>query len=196
MKIVRANKMGNDAKINMSKIFVDGFYQWLRYFSKDKKKLTKAFSHIFNPDVFYLAVINGEIAGMIACTDGKVPSARLNSKELRKHLGFIMGTITYLILKREFEDRKYPFEITKDMGMVEFVATSTKYRGKGVATAIMNEIFETNTYQEYVLEVADTNTTAFKLYEKLGFAEFLRIKQKNSKRSGVNHLVYMKLVKS
>ena len=195
MKIIKASEYGNEAKIKISKIFVDGFYQWLKFFSKDKDKLTKAFSHIFNLETFYVAVIDGEIAGMAACTDGKLASVHLDRSELKKHLGFIMGTITFHILKREFEEKTYPFEITRSMGLVEFVATSTNHREKGVASAIMNHIFNSTPYDVYELEVADTNTNAVKLYEKLGYSEFLRIKQKHSKQSGVNNLVYMKYLK-
>lgn len=196
MRIIRAGEFENDAKMKISEIFVDGFFQWLNFFSKDKDKLTKAFSHMFNTEVFYVAVIDGEIAGITACTDGKVPSVHLESKELKKHLGFFMGTIAYSVLKREFEEKSYPFEIERGMGMVEFVAVSTKYRGQGVATEIMKHIFDTTPYGVYALEVADTNTNAVKLYEKLGYAEFMRIKQKHSKRSGVNYLVYMKCLKN
>lgn len=196
MKIIHASEFGNDTKMKISKIFVDGFFQWLHFFSEDKDKLVKAFSHIFNLEVFYVAVIDGDIAGIAACTDGKVPSVHLESKELKKYLGFFMGTIAYFILKREFVEKKYPFEIEKNMGMVEFVATSTRYRGKGVATAIMNYIFDSNPYDFYALEVADTNINAVKLYEKLGYTEFLRIKHKHSKQSGINNLVYMKYSKN
>lgn len=196
MEIIRASEFSNDTKMQISKIFVDGFYQWLNYFSKDKDQLTKAFSHMFNLDVFYIAVIDGKVAGITACTDGKAQSVHLNCQELRKHLGFFMGTITYIILKREFEKKQYPFEIIKDMGMVEFVAISTNYRGQGIASAIMKHIFASTPYNVYALEVADTNTKAVKLYEKLGYSEFLRIKQKHSKQSGVNNLVYMKYVKT
>ena len=44
---------------------------------------------MFNLDVFYIAVIDGEIAGIAACTDGKVSSVHLKSQELKKHLGFL-----------------------------------------------------------------------------------------------------------
>lgn len=196
MEIIRTREFGNDPKIIISQIFVDGFFQWLHFFSKDKDKLTKALSHMFNLEVFYIAVIDGDIAGITACIDEKVSSVHLERKELKKHLGFFMGTIAYFILKREFEEKQYPFEIEKGMGMVEFVATSTKYRGQGVATAIMNHILKSTPYNIYVLEVADTNTSAIKLYEKLEYTEFLRIKQNHSKRSGVNHLVYMRYFKN
>lgn len=196
MEIIRASELGNDAKMKISKIFVDGFFQWLKYFSKDKEKLTKAFSHMFNLEVFYVAVMDGEIAGITACTDGKVPSVHLEGKEFKKHLGFFMGTIAYSMLKREFEEKQYPFKIKKGMCMVEFVATSINFRGQGVATAITNYIFDSTPYDVYVLEVADTNENAVKLYEKLGYTEFTRIKEKHSKQSGVNYLVYMKYLKN
>lgn len=38
---------------------------------------------MFNLDVFYIAVIDGEIAGIAACTDGKVSSVHLKSQELK-----------------------------------------------------------------------------------------------------------------
>lgn len=44
--------------------------------------------------------------------------------------------------------------------------------------------------------LADTNTTAVKLYEKLGFAEFQRVEMKYKKQSGVNYLVYMRYPKN
>jgi ribosomal protein S18 acetylase RimI-like enzyme len=179
----------------MSEIFVDGFYQWLRFFSKDKARLVSAFAHMFNHEVFYIAVISGAIAGLAACTGGNVPSVRLNQKELRKHLGLFIGTVAFSILKKEFEVKKYPVDITRDTGLVEFVAVDEQSRGQGVASAIIEHMFRSTPYKIYILEVADTNTTAVRLYEKLGFRELKRTKMKNSKRSGVNALIYMKYEK-
>ena len=78
---------------------------------------------------------------------------------------------------------------------IEFVGTAINHRSKGVASSIMKYIFDNTEYIKYVLEVADTNYNAIRLYEKLGFKEFLRIKQKHSKHSGVNYLVYMECYK-
>ena len=111
MKIICASEFGNDARMRISEIFVDGFYQWLNFFSGDKEKLSKAFQHMFNLEVFYIAVIDDEIAGITACTDGKVSSVQLEGKELKKHLGIFMGTIAYFVLKREFEEKQYPFKV-------------------------------------------------------------------------------------
>ena len=72
----------------MAEIFAEGFAQWLVFFSKDKNIIAKAFAHMFILDQFYVAIADGEIAGVTACTDGKTLSVRLNKKELRKNLGF------------------------------------------------------------------------------------------------------------
>jgi ribosomal protein S18 acetylase RimI-like enzyme len=195
MNIIRASESESNRRNEMSTIFVDGFYQWLNYFSKDKAKLYKTFAHMFNEEVFYTAVVDDRIAAIAACTTNNIPSVRLKYSEFRKHLGLFMGSIAYVILKKEFEKKQYPFQISEKMGAIEFVATSVKYRGQGVATELLKSIIHSTSYEEYVLEVADTNLSAIKIYEKLGFAEFMRIPQKHSEKSGVNDLVYMKHVK-
>ncbi|MDR1629407.1 MAG: GNAT family N-acetyltransferase [Oscillospiraceae bacterium] len=193
--ITIASKHGKEANYEISKIFVDGFYHWLYYFSKDKKKLADAFSHMFNLDIFYVALSDSQICGMAACSDGKMKSVHLEKKRLKKYLGFVKGTIAYTVLKQEFEEKQYPFLIEQDTGCIEFVATSSEYRGKGVATEIITNIFRDTPYTNYVLEVADTNQNAVNLYKKLGFKEFKRVEEKHSKRSGINYLVYMRYIK-
>jgi ribosomal protein S18 acetylase RimI-like enzyme len=64
--------------------------------------------------------------------------------------------------------------------------------GKGVAYGIINEIIKQTQYEEYILEVADTNCNAVKLYEKIGFMEFKRVKYKYKRQSEINNLIYMK----
>lgn len=196
MEIKRASEMGESARKQVSEIFVGGFIQWLRYFSKDTEKLSRAFAHMFVLESFYVAVVDTEIAGIAACTDGKTPPVRLQSRELRRHLGLIMGSAAGMMLKRELENHPYPFLIEPGTGSVEFVATGGNYRGKGVASAIIRHIISDTPYSAYVLEVADTNTPAVRLYEKLGFREFLRIPHPYSKQSGINHLIYMKCGKA
>lgn len=196
MKIIKVSTASHDLRPAISKIFVEGFYEWLKFFSKDKEKLARTFTHIFNPEVFYAAVENDIVLGFAACSDGTNPSVQLKQQEFRKHLGFIKGTIAYRVLRREFEEKPYPFEILPDMGAVEFVATDSQHRGRGVATQIIRYIHETTPYTTYVLEVADTNTKALKLYEKLGYHVFKSVAERHAKRSGFNFYLYMEYTKS
>lgn len=195
MEIKQASEFGENIRKKISDIFVDGFIQWLQYFSKDSEKLSRAFEHMFILNSFYVLVMDGQPAGIAACTDGNTSPIQLQSKELRRHLGLVMGTIAGKVLKKELENHPYPFPVESGWGSVEFVATDAKYRGKGVASAIIQHIISETPYSTYILEVADTNTSAVKLYEKLGFREFMRTPQKRSKQSGINHLVYMKYQK-
>lgn len=193
--ILRASEAGRDLKPEVSVVFVDGFYQWLNYFSKNKHQLAKAFAHMFDLNAFFVAMDGSSVAGIAACTDGKKPPIRLDRRELQRALGLISGSFAYIVLKKHLENHPYPFEMEHRTGSVEFVATAPEYRGQGVASALIRHIMSVSPYDEYVLEVADTNTIAVRLYERLGFQEFLRVKAPNSKRNGVNDFVYMKVMR-
>lgn len=196
MQIIRANELGGSARKSISDIFVAGFMQWLKYFSKDAEKLSRAFAHMFVLDAFYVATIDGNIAGIAACTDGKTPPVHIHASEFRRHLGLIKGSIAAAVLKKELENHAYPFPVEPGTGSVEFVATGTNHRGKGVASGIIRHILANAPYRNFILEVADTNVNAVRIYEKLGFTEFFRVAHKNSKQSGVNYLVYMRREKT
>ena len=89
--IVKADKIDIDVRRQMAEIFAEGFTQWLVFFSKDKNIIAKAFAHMFVLDQFYVAIADGEIAGVTACTDGKTLSVRLNKKRVEKALRFLQG---------------------------------------------------------------------------------------------------------
>ncbi|WP_067837969.1 GNAT family N-acetyltransferase [Amphibacillus sediminis] len=194
--IVKANKTELNVRKQMAEIFADGFTQWLGYFSKDKNTIAKAFAHMFILDQFYVAIANGEIAGVVACTDRKSHSVRLNIKELRKHLGFFKGSMAGVFLKKEFEA---PYESSpSNTGSIEFVGTAQKFRGQGVASQTIQHIIENTPYDDYVIdEVADTNIPAIRLYEKLGFEEYKRkpIPERIAKKNGINNLLSLKYMK-
>ncbi|WP_174613692.1 GNAT family N-acetyltransferase [Virgibacillus ihumii] len=195
-KVVKADKVDIDVRMQMSKIFAEGFSQWLDYFSKDKNKIAKAFAHMFVLNQFYVVIANDKVAGMAACTDGKTLSIQLNKKELRKHLGFFKGIIAGIVLKKEWEA---PFEnFPPNSGSIEFVGTANEFRGKGVASQIIRHILENAPYSDYVIEeVADTNFPAMKLYKKLGFEEYKRtpLPEKSVQKSGINNLLSLKYMK-
>jgi ribosomal protein S18 acetylase RimI-like enzyme len=194
--VIRADKADIDVRNQMSRIFADGFSQWLGYFSKDKNIIANAFAHMFVLEQFYVATVENKIAGMVACTDCKTLSVRLNKRELRKHLGVVKGSVAGIVLKKEFES---PFKNPpSDTGSIEYVGTASEFRGKGVASQIIKYIFENTPYSEYIIEeVADTNIPAMNLYNKIGFEEYKRtpVPPKNVKKIGINYLISLKLRK-
>lgn len=194
LNIIRASELGDGARGQMSQLFVEGFGKHFLFFSKDTKRLAAAFAHIFRLEVFYLAVEDGHIVGMAACTDGLCTSVRISSPCFRKHLGYYKGTLAGLFLKNELENHPYPFPIAQgeQIGSVEYVVVGQAHRGTGVGAALLRHIHALPQYQSFVLEVADTNLPALRLYQKQGYREFLRVKQKHTKYSGINELIYMR----
>ena len=191
MTHTRADKVIHDIKPELSRVFVEGFYTWIRHFHKDKDKLVEAFTHIFDLKYFYVAIEDGEVAGMVACTQGYAPIS-LQRKKFTDVLGFFRGNFAYFMLKRHMVRNAYPFNLSRTTGSIEFVATAPQHRNKGIAHDLILYVMKENPYDSYVLEVADTNAGAVHLYEKLGFKEIKRMKAPNPKRSGVNNFLYMR----
>jgi len=195
MEIKRAIDLGGDARDKISELFVDGFYDDLKPFSKDKAKLAKACAHMFILRYFYVAIIDGEIAGIIACLNaGDEYCVQYDRRMLVRHLGLFRGVFACFGFRYLGRNPKYPREVRTDekTASIEFVVTGTKYRKMGVATAIMDHLLSLPEYRDYVLEVVDTNTAAVELYKKLGFEEVHRRKFRWAKHSDFDYFVYMK----
>jgi ribosomal protein S18 acetylase RimI-like enzyme len=192
MEIKLARDFDKDTRKKISKLFVEAFEKDLKMISKDTSKLIKAFSHMFVLDYFYLGIIDNEIAGMMVCIDKEHHCINHDKKILIKYLGCIKGLLANMIFKKYLQKYpKYPVEIDARTGSIEFVATNGKYRRMGIATEIMKYIFSLKLYENYILEVADTNDQAFNLYGKIGYKEVHRVKQKYAKKIGINYLIYM-----
>jgi ribosomal protein S18 acetylase RimI-like enzyme len=190
MEYFKADKLMFDPRPQMGRIFVEGFYQWLKYFSKDKEKLALALEHIFDLSHFYVAAQGDEVIAVTACTNGKSPPISLDRKVLCKVLGLVSGQMAYTMLNRYLVNHPYPFEVEPQTGSIEFVATAPGHRGKGAAFGLIWHVMEATPYDGYVLEVADNNTPAVQLYKKLGFVEFKKVSA--PKKGGFDYLLYMR----
>jgi len=195
MMYIRADRLDFDPRPQMARIFADGFYQWLKYFSEDKDKLGKAFEHIFNLRYFFVAIENGEILAQVSCADDSITSVSFEPRFLRTELGLVYGTIAYIMLKRNIIDRKYPFKLPANTGVIELVATYPSHQGKGIAHDLLAHVMDNTRYDDYVLEVADTNAAALRLCKKLGFNEFKRTAGPG-RRGGFDYYLYMRKIKS
>jgi len=194
MEIRPALDLGAVAREKISELFVDGFYDDLKMFSKDRARLARAFAHMFLLRYFYVALVDGEIAGVAACLGAEDYCVKFDQKELVRHLGLFRGLFAGFAFKYLGHSPKYPPEAATDerTGSIEFVATGSLRRKKGVAAAILGHLHSLPEYAEHVLEVKDTNAAAVALYEKLGYREVFRRKFRWSKRADFDYFVYMK----
>ncbi|WP_069999134.1 GNAT family N-acetyltransferase [Cellulosilyticum sp. I15G10I2] len=177
-----------DVRLEAASVFADAYYRDLSFLSKDRNKLKEAFKKAFCHEVFYLAEIQGEIVGMLACANRKQRGMVIDKASFKKSLGFIKGSLAYWWLKREFNA---PLSYSDDTAYIECVATKEKARGKGVSTALFQYVMQELPYRRYVLEVIDSNQNAYRLYKKLGFNDFKRKREKYSKIKGFKERIYM-----
>jgi len=188
---MNASKLSFDPRPQIAAIFADGFYEdGLKYFSKNKAKLAKALAPMFVLDRFYIAAEGSEILAIVACVDKKPPPLKLNKQILVKELGLFRGRLAHWGLGKFIINKPFPFEKSPQTGSIEFVATAAEHRGKGAAFGLLSFVIDTLPFDKYVLEVISHNTAAIKLYEKLGFCEFMRVP--GTKGSGIPYFVYMK----
>lgn len=171
----------------VTKIFIEAYYQNLLVLSRDTRTLEKIFEPFFLLKHFYGAFIDGTLVGIYALSTQHERSIKVRREDLVQQLGLLKGPLFNSILRKEFETS---VNLQEEGVYIEAVATKKSQRGKGVATAMMQHAIQNNRYLE--LEVVDTNTGAIKLYEKLGFRLF-RTKPVNwlQKQVGLHTRLYM-----
>lgn len=194
LRFAPADKLSFDPRRQLAEIFVAGFYDWLKYFSKSQPKLSAALEHSFRLAEFYVAVTDSQrIVAMAACPQGQ-PSLALDAKKMRDALGISRGTFAAKMLQKHLVENEYPFPLTADTGSIEFVATAPDAQGRGIAGQLIEYVIKNRPFQKYVLEVAQTNLRAVQLYTRLGFTEKARMPA--SKRSGVGSYLYLERPRS
>ncbi|MCQ6560221.1 GNAT family N-acetyltransferase [Paenibacillus mendelii] len=189
IQIKRMADYDHDIRDDVADVFVDGYYRNLSFFTKDRTKLKAAFCNLFCPDVFYVAEVDGEIVGILACSNNRQPAMAIDKPSLKEAFGFLMGSMAYLTLDKEF-NAVLPYE--DDTGYIECVATSERARGKGVSTALFKHVMQELPYRHYILEVVDTNVVALQMYKNLGFDIYERKQEKLSRIKGFKERIYMK----
>lgn len=183
-------ELKEDVSREIATVFVDGYEKDLAFLSNNREKLIGAFQKMICTDVFYFATLEGDIVGILACSNNQNRALTIDKTILRHTFGYVKGSMAYHFMKDEF-NKKLSFK--DDTGYIECVATTVKARGRGVSTALMRYVLETENYHRYTLEVTDTNEGAYRLYKKLGFTEFERKNERFSKMKGFEHRIYMEL---
>ena len=190
MKYCKATELTFDPRPQVGKIAVEAFYDLLRHFPVDMAQAEKVFARSIELDYFYAAVEDEEIVALVACKANKPPPIKFDKDILVEAFGLINGSIAYKMLEKYILNHKYPFELSPRTCSIEIAATAQKRRGQGIAGGLITQVMEELSFDEYVLEVVDTNAAAIRMYEKLGFSEFMR--GPAPPNSGFNHFIYMK----
>lgn len=195
VEVLRGDELGEAYRRQITEVFVRSFGEDFVAFSSDPDKLADAFEHMLLLDRIYVALVDGEPAGMAMLTEGDQQVFAPRWRDIRRHLGFFRGLLGYVVIRNWFM-RVYE-GAEAGLGEIAFVATEPAYQGRGVATALLRRILSLPGFREFVLEdIKDTNVPALGLYAKLGFTVYKRRPVRFAKRAGFAELVSMKLVQA
>lgn len=189
VQVRRMNQYQRDVRDEVADLIVEGFYAKFVSLTKDRSKLAVAFREGIRSDLFYVAELDGEIAGILAVSSSTRRALVADKASLRRGLGLVMGSIAYRALRKELNSH-LPYG--DDTGYIEWVATSGKARQRGVSTALFQHAMEHSSYTSFVLEVLDYNLNAYRLYAKLGFEEYGRKPAKGGEKTVFKERIYMR----
>ncbi|MGN1249199.1 MAG: GNAT family N-acetyltransferase [Candidatus Spyradocola sp.] len=187
--MVKVRKAAEADRGEVALCIAEGFEKDFAVLCDVDQKVADAIAPALNLERFYVAEAEGGIAGVMAISDGSGRAARADGKALRKYLGFVKGTIGYVVLKEEFEGK---VEIPDAAGYIEFVAVRKSWRRQGVASEMIQESMRLSGYRDFVLDVTDVNVDAFNCYRKIGFEVYRRVPEKHAKQKGFGAKVWMR----
>lgn len=187
--MIHVRKAVENDRSRIALCIAEGFEKDFSSLCKNTEKVARAIGGGIRTDRFYIAEAGQEIAGVAAVSDCHSRALSIDPAAYKKNFGLIKGMLACMVLKDEFESKlDYP----ETTGYIEFVAVREKHRRKGVATAMLRETMAIASYETFVLDVTDINSSAILCYRNLGFQEFKRVNEKYGKQKGYNAKIYMK----
>ena len=194
MNIVIKNNCEKSQQLQsqIAEIVLDAYWDQISMLSNDKTKMLEAMTGAYRSEYFYIAYDGDTAVGVAACSPPGKRAIAINLEQMCRALGQELGQIASGIMQSEFEK---PLDFGPDSAYIEFVGTAKPAQGKGVASAITRRILDTAPYKRLVLEVADTNAAAIRLYEKFGFTESKRVAEPDGEQSGFNYRIYMEHIR-
>lgn len=166
--IVQYGKLNEIQKLETIEIFIDGFGHLMK-FTKDRNILKSLFLQGLDPFLIYVLIENETVIGLLGLGTNKMRPVKLNIDTCKEFFGNLRGAIICKQANAIFQSKT----VKRDTDLyIDVLATSKQFRGKGVATRLLQYSFDLQGYRNYYLEVFSKNTNAKRLYDKMGFVEY------------------------
>ena len=147
-------------------IYAASFYEPLSFISVDLDIIADILEQSFVPKNHYVALLDGNVVGVISLSDSKGRSQHIRRDALTARLGLLRGSIAFFRLRAVLGQ---PLDLSEYQCYIDSVATDTAFRGMGISKAMQRYLLQTLPYKEYLLEVAEMNSRAIRDFAELGF---------------------------
>ncbi len=166
-KILKLSEVNEIQMEQAIEIFVDGFFNIFSILSKDKQVLKRFFKEALVKEMNYVYLHEHQVIGFLGLGDASRRCTRSVDKVTFKML---FGKLkSFLLFKFIPNGLSTPRVTNLKEVEIEYLATAPAFRGKGIATKLIDFAASELGYKQVVLDVYSNNDTALRLYEKLGF---------------------------
>lgn len=180
MVIKHVEKLDDEQRNQMSKLFVDGYYSELSVLSKQRDKLNVLFREAFVADAYYLAYEADQLIAMMVLCQANQSGFQLKLGNLIHSLGLGAGLMAYAHRNLSI------FAKSVNHPYINCVTTQLQSRNKGIATALVQAYLDCDDKPTPQVMVQSGDETARRFLEKLGFK-----KNKDQINASRQKIVYM-----
>ena len=147
-------------------IFLEGFGHMIT-FTKNRATLQTLFLHAITPSLFTCYIEEGQVLGILGIATNKERPLKFDQDICVNLFGKIKGKLISKQMNAIFQSPV----VTGDRDLyIDVLATDSKVRGKGIATALLNHALAKKSFDYCFLDVFSKNKTAIHLYKKMGFS--------------------------
>jgi ribosomal protein S18 acetylase RimI-like enzyme len=172
IKIVNLSESGNEYKEKAVRLFVDAFYNMYTSISKDKKVLNDFFLSSLDFSLVYIAILDNNVTGFMGIANNKKRTMHFDKIKCVELFGKLKGVIIHKQMKALLEKPN----VKNDTDIcIDYIATDESYRGKGIASKLIEYACNGLGYKECYLEVLSSNVAAKRLYEHMGFVVYKKV---------------------
>ena len=147
-------------------ILYEGFSQ-IRWLWGSQEKAIAVLEASFNTELGLIALLQGQLVGFIGLKYESRSFFLFERSHFIKELGLLRGLLAFLIL-----DNVSLIQPLSNEVYIAVLVVDASMRGKGLGSLLMQSAFEIAQHHQctaVVLDVANTNFNARRLYDRLGF---------------------------
>lgn len=148
-------------------ICCEGFLSQIEWLFGSKQKAIAVVEHSFNGELGLTAQVQGQLVGFVGLRYENRPFLQFDRSHCIRELGLLRGLLAFLIL-----NNISPAKPLSDEVYIAVLVVDASMRGKGIGSLLMQAAFEIAQQDQctaVVLDVANTNPDARRLYKRLGF---------------------------
>jgi ribosomal protein S18 acetylase RimI-like enzyme len=148
-------------------ICCEGFFSQIEWLFGSKQKAITVLEHSFDSELGVAAQMQGQLVGFVGLKYENRPFLQFERSHCIRELGLLRGLLAWVLL-----NNISPAKPLSDEMYIAVLVVDASMRGKGIGSLLMQAAFEIaqqNQCTAVVLDVANTNPDARRLYERLGF---------------------------